>query len=325
MKAKKFFSMFALVMGVFALVATTSCKKNSNEPGSGSIVLSKTTATVEIGKPLQLKATLDGNDITASTEWTSSNPLVAHVAKGVVGGVSKGNATITVSYDGKSATCAVTVTGSSTPDKRLDGSKYIVLNMDETTFGLLGDKVEADLRLTGSYDENGNLVPEDANGAVQVWNPKDEIVDWPNIGTNSFGRTDEWFGTSSANPKPEGGWGNIAGGYFLKDVDGSFDVIRNKITSDHVFCIAVKGKYTASNPLEIGMKMNGVEKWPIKVTESTGEEKDGDWSIIEYEASKIFNFKDLEENSEFFTIMFRATGSGNTVDLDAAFFYVPAE
>lgn len=73
-----------------------------------SLTLSHSSASIAIGQRLQLVATLQGSD--ASLSWSSSNSSVASVSSlGLVEGRSNGKATITVSAEGLSATCAIEV------------------------------------------------------------------------------------------------------------------------------------------------------------------------------------------------------------------------
>ena len=53
-------------------------------------------------------------DVTSSASWSSSSTSVATVNGGTVTGKGAGTATITATYNGKSATCSVTVVGSAT-------------------------------------------------------------------------------------------------------------------------------------------------------------------------------------------------------------------
>ncbi|MEY8515808.1 Ig-like domain-containing protein [Lachnospiraceae bacterium 29-84] len=78
------------------------------------ITLSQTTAAMEIGEAITLRATVAPSNATNKTVvWTSSNEKVATVANGTVIAVARGKATITAaSADGKvKATCEVTVGG----------------------------------------------------------------------------------------------------------------------------------------------------------------------------------------------------------------------
>ena len=81
------------------------------------VTLNKTKATVTVGKTLQLKATLPSKTASNKLTWTSSNKSVATVNKnGKVTAKKAGTATITVkTFNGKKATCKVTVKKASTP------------------------------------------------------------------------------------------------------------------------------------------------------------------------------------------------------------------
>lgn len=74
------------------------------------ITLSQSTAQMQIGDSLTLKATLTpANAPEEGISWTSSDPRIAMVKKGVVTAVDAGTATITVTAGDKTATCTVTV------------------------------------------------------------------------------------------------------------------------------------------------------------------------------------------------------------------------
>ena len=76
------------------------------------ITMNKSTASVEVGKSLQLSASLKPNGATGTIVWSSTNSSVASVTNGLVTANATGNATITASVSGTnySASCAVTVT-----------------------------------------------------------------------------------------------------------------------------------------------------------------------------------------------------------------------
>lgn len=82
-------------------------------PSVASISISPSPATVNVAWIVQLTATpldANGNPMTASISWSTSNPAVAVVsAGGVVTGVSSGSATITASSGSSSATTTVNV------------------------------------------------------------------------------------------------------------------------------------------------------------------------------------------------------------------------
>ena len=85
----------------------------------GKVTLDKTSATLDVKQTLQLTAKLPSK--TASQiKWTTSNAKVATVSDtGLVTGVAKGKATITATtFNGKKATCAVTVIGLTNQDAK---------------------------------------------------------------------------------------------------------------------------------------------------------------------------------------------------------------
>lgn len=79
-----------------------------------SVILDKTTASVEVGKTTTLTATVKPDNATNKTvTWTSSDTSIATVSNGTVTGVKAGTATITAKAGTKSATSTVTVTAAS--------------------------------------------------------------------------------------------------------------------------------------------------------------------------------------------------------------------
>lgn len=87
------------------------------------LVLNRTSMSMAKGSTASIVATYktyaDGvlessTDVTSSASWSSSSTSVATVSGGTVTGKGAGTATITVTYNGKSATCSVSVVGSAT-------------------------------------------------------------------------------------------------------------------------------------------------------------------------------------------------------------------
>lgn len=330
MKTRKLFSFLAMGVAAMAMMFT-ACKPNSDEPagpdgpsGDADLQLSKTSIVVEAGNSVAVTATSNGADVTAQVTWTSSDEAIAIVENSAVKGVAEGEATITASYSGKTATIAVTVIAGAATDSRLLGSDYIVLNMDETTFASLGDKVLSDLRPNGSYDEAGNLTPEGADAVIQIWNPAAEVKKVDCVGPNSFGLVESWFATGAVSPTPEGGWGNICGGMSLTNVNNRLIELQ-KVTKDHKLCVTLKGSYTETNKLEIGLKgQDGTEYWEtLVVTDKTGANADGDWETFIVDLPKIDY--SIPYTADTHTFMFRAAGAGVDVNIDCVFFFIPAE
>lgn len=73
-------------------------------------------AQLAVGATVTLTATVTPDNATDKTvTWSSSDNGVATVAGGLVTGVAAGSATITAKAGDKTATCAITVTGSEPP------------------------------------------------------------------------------------------------------------------------------------------------------------------------------------------------------------------
>ncbi len=116
---KKMFKVIATVAAILSMANFVACKSDDDgddeKVAVTSVTLDQTTASVEAGKTVTLKATVAPDNATNKTvSWTSSDTAVATVADGVVTGVAAGEATITATADGKSAAAAITVTAAST-------------------------------------------------------------------------------------------------------------------------------------------------------------------------------------------------------------------
>lgn len=88
-----------------------ACAKQEQEVRVESILLSQSSAEIEIGKTLQLDATVSPSTaIRKDITWSSSQSSVASVsASGLVTALSEGTARITATADGKKGECTVTV------------------------------------------------------------------------------------------------------------------------------------------------------------------------------------------------------------------------
>ena len=111
MKAKKLFTtIMSLVLVACMAFAVAACNNDKDVPVD-KVMMDRPTLTIDVGSTYQLSATVLPASATAkSAVWKSDNSSVASVdQKGVVTGVSEGQATIKVTVDGKSDTCTVTV------------------------------------------------------------------------------------------------------------------------------------------------------------------------------------------------------------------------
>ena len=115
---KKLISLFVIA----ASVAAAFCACTPDNPKDPEIKLEGIKVTpaalpLDMGATATLKVTFIPENVTVEpkVEWTTSDPEVATVDGGTVTAVAAGEATITASAGGFTATCAVTVTGQETP------------------------------------------------------------------------------------------------------------------------------------------------------------------------------------------------------------------
>ena len=301
-------------------------------PPSHTLSLSRSTAVVEEGQYLNIFAYYGDEDVTWRATWYSSDEDVAVVSAGVVTGVAGGTATISCEYNGQTRTCSIQVIAVYTPYGLLDGSDYYIFQIDQSSFDELNNagKVTSDLRANGAW-EAGVLVPEDATRAFQVWNPEAEVADAPQAGVNSFGKAEGWFSIAAASPTPDGGWGNICGGLSIASAtDTELPKLKN-LTPDHVLVVVLKGSYTPATSLQITMTppAGGDNVTLFEVTDATGRYNDGDWEVFSFSYADLvsmgLDFSQDITAETWYAWTYTANGAGNRVDVDAVFFYVPAE
>ena len=89
--------------------ATCLVTVTSKEVAVTGITLSPTTLNLNFGETATLTATITPSNATATVTWSTSNIMIASVDNGKVTAEDLGEATITASAGGKSATCLVTV------------------------------------------------------------------------------------------------------------------------------------------------------------------------------------------------------------------------
>ena len=144
--------------------------------GSGSstpiavagVSLNKTELTLEEGKSEKLIPTVDPRGATnTKVTWTSSNPSVATVdEQGNVTAVTVGKTTITVKTDdgGFTATCAVTVTASTTPVVHVEGIAFAKSHTELTLY------------VNDTQQLQYSITPSDATNKAVTWSVNDPSV-----------------------------------------------------------------------------------------------------------------------------------------------------
>ena len=129
-----------------------------------SISLDKTAAELKVYETITLSPTLTPADVTSPTLiWSSDDPEVASVDNGVVTANKPGTATITVSCNGKQATCVVKV--SSIP------AESIKLYFDKAEIS------EKEISVEESFRIDAEILPEEATyKTVSEWSVSDPEV-----------------------------------------------------------------------------------------------------------------------------------------------------
>ena len=97
-----------------------TCAVTVTDPTQPSITFDKEQASVTVGSTVTITATTQNGS--GNVTWTTSNANIATVNNGVVTGVAAGSATITGTYSGKTATCAITVTASGGGSSDISGN-----------------------------------------------------------------------------------------------------------------------------------------------------------------------------------------------------------
>jgi uncharacterized protein YjdB len=116
------YNMKKVLFAVVAALGLTACEETVVAPAPfvpavTTVSLNVTAAQIEVGRTVNITATVKDQRDSVMTgkvvTWSSSNTPVATVANGVVTGVTKGQATIVASVDGKVATATVFVADAS--------------------------------------------------------------------------------------------------------------------------------------------------------------------------------------------------------------------
>lgn len=133
-----------------AVIAFVGCSKDPEKINVSSVTLDQTELSLEPGGSAVLKATVSPENADYDeVVWTSDNASAATVSNGTVTAVANGEATVTVTVEGLSASCKVTVK---------TGVSEIVLSQTE-----LSIEVGKTAELTAT------VMPEDAEYSEITW------------------------------------------------------------------------------------------------------------------------------------------------------------
>lgn len=143
------------------LPAFFSCTEKEQEIRVESVTISMPSAELEIGRTLELSATVTPPGATnKDISWSSTNSSVASVsAAGLVTALSEGTTTITASADGKKGECEVSVVKAAiaVTEVKLDKTELTLYEGEEET-------------LTAS------VLPDDATDKTIVWTSSDNSI-----------------------------------------------------------------------------------------------------------------------------------------------------
>lgn len=143
------------------LPAFFSCTEKEQEIRVESVTISMPSAELEIGKTLQLSATVTPTGATnKDITWSSSNPSVASIsAAGLVTALSEGTTTITAAADGKKGECKVSVLKAAiaVTEVKLDKTELTLFEGEEETL-------------------TTTVLPDDATDKTIVWTSSDNSI-----------------------------------------------------------------------------------------------------------------------------------------------------
>ncbi len=146
---------------IIILPAFFSCTEKEQEIRVESVTISMPSAELEIGKTLQLSATVTPTGATnKDITWSSSNPSVASIsAAGLVTALSEGTTTITAAADGKKGECKVSVVKAAiaVTEVKLDKTELTLYEGEEETL-------------------TTTVLPDDATDKTIVWTSSDNSI-----------------------------------------------------------------------------------------------------------------------------------------------------
>ena len=321
MKANK---LFAVAMAALALVA---CKNGQQAVEVTNVTLDQKTLQLEEGAEATLVATVEPEGA-ATVAWSVEDPAVAEVIpandgkSAKVKGLKEGQTIVTATAGKKSARCIVKV-GKQQQDNPfnalLQGKNYYVINLGETAFDAIKNKVVEDFRINGEYV--GETIPDETTSVLEIWG--ESFGPGAGGGLNCFDHSGDGNGYISLVSQTGQGWGLGCGG--LRQIHRTVDL--SKITGDYKLAIVYK---TPAN------NANTTAKFTLYSTNATGQEiakevsgnTNGEWKLLSYNMSEFFNAGldwttpwSASVKEAFYTLGLLINGIGNGLDVDAVLIY----
>ncbi len=114
-KFRIFTMVLALAFAVCSLAVFAACTDKNDSSENVTVTVSSKAIELEIGESQKLTVSVEPADAADKTvEWKTSDDKIATVDNGLVTAVAEGEATITVTSNGKSDSCKVTVKAAGT-------------------------------------------------------------------------------------------------------------------------------------------------------------------------------------------------------------------
>lgn len=318
MKTKVLF----LLLSVLPLLFISCGEDDDDAVVATGISIDMDSLTVALEATGVLTATLEPTGAEGDITWSSSDPSVAAVNNGIVTALKVGKTTVVAAAGVFSASCEVTVTPKEIDPNdlpaSLKGSNYSIIQIDETSYDFIKDKIDNDFR------------PDDTNKFLYVW--ENTFVAGTPAGLNFYGQTEGWVSLVVASVGWSGAGYNVGPGFGNIDMT---DMYANP--GDYVFHVGLKSAQTNSSYLFIFSDGTTEAKICIGSQDFVDDKtypayanftRDNEWQSVEIPLTKL-NELGVYYNQAFTDVnilAFLAGGTnGTTLDLDACFFYKKAK
>lgn len=140
---------------------TSEESKEQQKESNVSISLDRTSASIIVGRTIELHATVENSTKPVSWSVTKGNNIVGVSNSGLVTGLNAGSATVKAEVDGKSATCNITVISQ--------------LDVVDAT-GVAVDNLYPVIEINKTYQINAYIMPENATIKDLKYKSWDESV-----------------------------------------------------------------------------------------------------------------------------------------------------
>jgi hypothetical protein len=277
MKTKVLFLLLSVLPLLFV-----SCDDDDETVVATGITLDQDSLFVALEATGVLVATLEPTGADGEITWSSSDPTVAVVNNGIVTALKIGTSTVVAAHGVFSASCEVTVTPKQIDPndlpESLKGSNYTLIQIDETSYEFIKEKVINDCR------------PDEENKNLYIWDGT--FSEGTPAGLNFYAQSEGWVSLAVANI----GWSGA--GYNVLPAYGDIDMTDMGANPDnYVFHIGLKSAQTSSSYLFIftdGTSEAKICVGPSAFTDAgityqpyTDFTRDNEWQSVEIPASEL--------------------------------------